>query len=191
MASDTAAVMRMLGLADADVFGASQGGMIALYLAADAPELVHALVAGSTTVRCNEVIGATVEAWTSYARNRDISGLTADFVDRLYSENTVRQFREYLIHMNDQVGEDELDRFIIRAESIHGFDARDVVKSICCPVLVIGVENDLAVGAEASRELAGLLDAELYMYGSEYGHCVFDEAPDYKQRMMDFFNKHR
>ena len=71
MASDTAAVMRALGLRDADVFGASQGGMIAMYLAADDPELVHALVLGSTTACCNETIAAFGERWMELAQKRD------------------------------------------------------------------------------------------------------------------------
>ena len=39
MGLDTAAAMRALGLYDADIFGASQGGMIAQVIAIEAPEL--------------------------------------------------------------------------------------------------------------------------------------------------------
>ena len=191
MAADTAAVMRELGIRDADVFGASQGGMIALHLAAEFPDSVHALALGSTIACCNETISATCEQWIRLAKAGDVTGLTADFVDRLYSENTVRQFREFLIHMNDHVSEKDLDRFVILAQAIFGYDAREFLKSIRCPALVIGAQNDLAVGAEASRELADALGCELYLYGAEYGHCVFDEAPDYKERLMDFFRRSR
>ncbi len=191
MAADTAAVMRELGISDADVFGASQGGMMAQYLAANDPDLVHTLVLGSTSAYGNDVICATVKSWTGYARARDLTGLTADFIDRLYSENTIKQYRDFLIHMNDNVSDEELDRFIILAETIYDFDARSVADRIQCPTLVIGVEDDLAVGGDASREIADLLGCELYMYGNEYGHCVFDEAPDYKQRLTEFFDKHR
>ena len=44
MADDTAAAMRSIGISDADVFGASQGGMIAQLIAARRPELVRRLV---------------------------------------------------------------------------------------------------------------------------------------------------
>ena len=190
MAADTAAVMRELGISDADIFGASQGGMMAQYIAVDDPDLVHALVLGSTSAYGNDVICATVESWTGYARARDLTGLTAAFIDRLFSENTIKHFKEFLIHMNDNVSDEELDRFIILAETIYDFDARPVLDQIQCPTLVIGVEDDLAVGGDASRELAELLGCELYMYGNEYGHCVFDEAPDYKHRLTGFYAKH-
>ena len=44
IASDMAAAMDELGISNADVFGVSQGGMIAQYLAIDRPDLVHKLV---------------------------------------------------------------------------------------------------------------------------------------------------
>ncbi len=191
MADDTAAVMTALGIGDADVFGASQGGMIAMSLAVNHPDAVHALALGSTAAYCSEKIRATCDTWLGYAKAGDITGLTADFIDRLYSANTIRRYREFLMHMNDAVGEEGLRRFIVLAQSITDFDLRGELKHITCPTLVIGAENDLALGAEESRRIADALGCELYLYGSEYGHCVFDEAPDYKQRLLDFFRRNR
>lgn len=191
MADDTAAVLQALGIRDADVFGASQGGMIAMRLAAKHPELVHALALGSTAAYCTDTIRATCGTWIDCAKAGDITGLTADFIDRLYSANTIRQYRDFLMHMNDHVGAEGMRRFIILAQAIADFDMRDELKNITCPTLVIGAENDLALGAQPSREIAETLGCELYLYGSEYGHCVFDEAPDYKQRLLDFFRKYR
>ncbi len=190
MADDTAAAMRELGIRDADVFGASQGGMIAQYLAIDAPELVHAMALGSTAAYCTDILLNTCRDWIQLAEKRDITALTADFIDRLYSENTIRQYRDFLVHMNDSVSDRDIGRFLILTQSVFGFDAREELKKVQCPSLIIGVENDLALGTEASRELADLLGGELYIYGDEYAHCVFDEAPDYKQRLLDFFRAH-
>ena len=51
IAKDTAYVMNEIGISKACVFGVSQGGMIAQYLAIDYPELVEKLVLGSFGVR--------------------------------------------------------------------------------------------------------------------------------------------
>ena len=48
MASDIALAMDTLGVTRADVFGVSQGGMIAQYLAIDSPDLVNKLVLAVT-----------------------------------------------------------------------------------------------------------------------------------------------
>ena len=49
MAKDTAAAIKALGLNDIFLFGASQGGMIAMTIAIEYPELVKKLALGSTT----------------------------------------------------------------------------------------------------------------------------------------------
>ena len=51
-------------------------------------------------------------------------------------------------------------------------------------------EGDKVVTADASREIADRLGCELYLYPDSYGHCVFDEAPDYKDRILNFLYKH-
>ncbi len=47
------------------------------------------------------------------------------------------------------------------------------------------------LGSLLTMPTTGPLQVDYHIYGSEYGHCVFDEAPDYKQRLMEFFDKHR
>lgn len=190
MADDTARVMEALGIRGADVFGTSQGGMIAMMIALEHPGLVHALALGSTTAWRNPTVDAVFRRWIDFARRRDITGLTADFIDTLFSEKTIKNYRDFLMHMNDHVGDEDLDRFIKLVKTIEGYDLRDRLSEIGCPTIVIGVEDDAAVGGESSREIARLIGCELYMYEG-YGHCVFDEAPDYKQRLLDFFRKQR
>ena len=48
MSDGTAEAMRALNIENADIFGASQGGMIAMLLAAEHPELVGKLILAST-----------------------------------------------------------------------------------------------------------------------------------------------
>ncbi len=187
MAKDTADAMRSLKIEKAAVFGASLGGMIAQQLAVDFPESVGALALGSTTSRCNPTIRKTALAWRNAALNKDISGLISSFLDKLYSENTVRIAGEFIKQMNSDLSNDELSRFAAQADAITTFDVYDRLGKIKAPTIVIGVEGDKVVTGEASVEIAQAIDCELYMYGREYAHCVFDEAPDYKKRLMKFF----
>ena len=109
-------------------------------------------------------------------------------INLLYSEKLAAQLSSAAALLFAGVTKADLDWFIIQARAISGFDVYDKLSLIHCPALVIGVENDGVVTAQASYELAEKLGCELYMYGGEYRHCVFDEAPDYKQRLMDFYN---
>ena len=56
-------------------------------------------------------------------------------------------------------------------------------------MLVIGAKEDKVVTAKGSEEIADKLGCEIYLYGEGYGHGVYDEAEDYKQRCLEFFER--
>ena len=186
MAEDTAKAMEALHIEGADVFGASQGGMMAQYLAIDHPALVHKLILGSTLSKPNDTFLNVVDTWISLAEARDEDGLLACFADQIYGKATLEAYRDYLITSNRGITEEEYQRFIILANACKTFDCYDALSSIQCPVLVLGSEGDQVVTAEGSLEIAEKLNCPLYLYDAQYGHGVYDEAPDYKQRCLDF-----
>lgn len=188
MADDTALAMNALNIKNADLFGASMGGMIAQYVAIKYPEIVHSMILASTLSRPNGRALEVMRSWTELAEAGDAPEAARQMIKLLYSEKLAGQLLQATGMMFSGVSRQDLDRFIIQARAINSFDVYDRLGEIKCPVFVIGVEGDKVLTAEASRETAGKLGCELYMYSSEYAHCVFDEAPDYKQRMMDFYS---
>ena len=186
MAADTAAAMKSIGIEDADIFGASQGGMIAQYIAIDYPELVHAMILGSTLARANDTIDALVDEWIELAENKDEVGLLESFVDNVYSQSTLDAYRKTIISSNLGISDEEYDRFIIQAQACKSFDCYEELSKIKCHVLVLGSEGDCVATAEGSKEIAEALGCEIYLYDENYGHGVYDEAPDYRQRCLDF-----
>lgn len=85
LAGDLASAMAQLNLKNADIFGASQGGMIAQYLAIDYPELVHKAVLGITSSRCNDVISDVVGRWIEMAKQNDYRAFVVDMFEKMYS----------------------------------------------------------------------------------------------------------
>ncbi len=189
MAKDTAQAMKALNIKNADVFGASQGGMIAQYLAIDFPELIHKMILGSTLAKANETAVKTIGEWVRLAEERDEIGLLESFADKVYSEATLAKYREMLVAVGRGITDEEYRRFIILAKACESFDCLDELSSVNCPSLVIGAQNDRVVTAEGSRQLAEALDCEIYLYGDGYGHGVYDEAPDYKERCLNFLRQ--
>ena len=186
MANDTACAMKMLGISDADMFGASQGGMIAQHIAIDYPELVHGLVLGSTMSRNNDISLKTMNKWIEMADKKDYAAINRDMFYRLFSDEFVEKYGKVINVMAKEGNAEECERFKTMAYACMGFDVYDSLERIKCPVLVIGAENDKALGGDASREMAKRLGCEIYMY-EKYGHGVYDEAPDYRDRMLEFF----
>ena len=84
MGLDTAAAMRALGLRDADIFGASQGGMMAQVIAIEAPELVRKLILGSTTSRFKPEDAPVFEEWLRLAGRHDGPALYDAFGKAIY-----------------------------------------------------------------------------------------------------------
>ena len=190
IAQDTAAAIRVLGLDRICLFGASQGGMIAMSIAIEEPDLVSRLILGSASSRVTDEQYRVIDGWVQLAESGRAEELYQAFGEAIYPPQVFEQAKALLTESAKGVTEEDLSRFVILAEGIRGFDVTDQLDKIACPVLVIGSADDRVLGGEASEEIAeqlkGRPDCELYMYNG-YGHAVYDLAPDYKERMMDFF----
>ncbi len=188
MASDTALAFRSLGIESADIFSASQGGMIALEMEINHPGLCRSVVLGSTLSRVNDTFLSVASTWIEKAEKMDEEGLLGSFVDAVYSQNTLKIYRDAIIASNRGITEEEYRRFIILTSASLDFDVSDSLGRIKTPTLVIGSEGDRVVTPEASRETSSALGCGCYMYPSSYGHAVYDEAPDYRERILEFFH---
>lgn len=192
MARDTAAAVRALGLKNLSLFGASQGGMMALVIAAEQPELVTSLILGSTAARVDRERCGLFEEWIRLAKAGNAEGLYLAFGEAIYPKEMFEQSREALCTAAESVTEGDLERFAILAEGLEGFDVTDRLQDIRCPVLILGSRDDRVLGPEGSEQIAELLknrqDVELYLYDG-FGHAAYDLAPDYKERMLHFLSE--
>lgn len=189
MAHDAEKALDALGLAHACIFGASQGGMLAMQMAIERPDLVEKLVLGSTAASVSGGRLQPVEEWVSLAKSGDVQNLYLAFGKAVYPQETFEQAHDAFIEAAKSVTHGELERFVVLAECIEGFDVTSEMSEISCPTLVIGDETDSVLGPDASRQIADLLSGsprvELHMYDG-YGHAAYDVAPDYKERMLRF-----
>ena len=192
MAEDTAAAIRAIGFRQVCLFGASQGGMIAMIIAAREPELVSRLVLGSTSARITDGQYRTVSSWVQLAKAGDAKGLFLAFGEAVYPPDVFEQSRDLLAAGAASVTGEDLRRFVILAEGITGFDAADRLRDIACPVLVTGSADDRVLGGDAAGQIAeqlkGRPDCEYRRYDG-YGHAAYDTAPDYKENMLRFLTK--
>ena len=75
------------------------------------------------------------------------------------------------------------------ADACRCHDAWESLPGITAPTLVIGGEEDKALGAEASRELAARIPgAQLKMY-PQWGHGLYEEAKDFLPLVAEFLEK--
>ena len=192
MVKDVSDAIDALGLSDIYLFGASQGGMIAFRIAAQRPGLVKKLAVASSAIRLSENESDVVRDWIKIAEEGDGVSLYLEFGKRVYPSEYFEKNRDALIFAGKSVTKDELRRFAILARTILCFDPKISEKDIKCPLFAAGAEDDGVLGGSAirriSREFKARPDFESHIYNG-YGHALYDLAPDFKQKLSDFFCK--
>ena len=118
----------------------------------------------------------------------------SDFEYRYYTslkKEVCDQYKDYFTSIASSITPEELERFIILAESLKGFDITDKLSCIKCPVLILGAFDDTVLDSDMTMEIAEKLeettDIKLFVYNG-YGHAVYDTAPDYKKRIAEWLN---
>lgn len=192
MAHDLTAALKAIGVEHADVLGMSQGGMIAQYMAINNPELFNHLVLCSSSSRAEPLQLEVIGNWAKLAREGRGDDLVPDFIDNAFTPSFLQRYRRALLMMYKNLTAEELCRFAITAEACAGINTYDDLGKIKCPTLVLGADLDHVVTYEASVKIAEKLKAEnvpceFFTYEG-YGHAAFDEAKDYKERILNFLH---
>lgn len=188
MAVDIASAMDALGLRNADVFGTSQGGMIAQYLAIDRPDLVRKLVLAVTLSRNNDTVKQVVGDWIEMAERGDMKRFVLDMAEKMYSETYVKKYSPLMPLLTILQKPKDVKRFVILAKSCLTCDTYDILDKIKCPTLVIGGKQDKVASGVASEEIAEKLGCALHMY-ENLGHAAYEEAQDFNQMVYDFLSE--
>ncbi len=188
MADDTAAAMEALGLSEAFVLGTSQGGMIAMVLAAKYPHLVKKLVGASTGARANTDSDKVFEEWVKLCREGDAEKVAVSLAEKVYTEEMLKESGDAAVSLYSDATAEDLERFRITAQACIGYDITEEVFSIRCPMLITGADDDKVLMGRAAREIAAITGCELFMYESG-GHAVYDGDPHFKERLLEFFGR--
>ena len=187
-AGDVAKAMDALQITGADVFGVSQGGMIAQYLAIDRPDLVHKLVLAVTLSRNNETVKSVVANWIALTEKGDFNTLVADMAVKMYSETYIKRYRLIMPLLTIYQKPKNVNRFITLAKACLTCNTYEELDKIQCPVLVMGGKEDKIVTGEASEEMAEKLGCQIYVY-EKMGHAIYEEAKDFNKRVYDFLKE--
>jgi len=192
MANDTYEALRELGINKAHFIGASQGGAIVMELSLMHPEMVEAIGVASSSAYINDMSRNILNSWIELARKRDAIGLATNMVNVVYSTNMSEHTKEGYIHSFKDLSEEEFNQFLNLCVGFANYDIRSKLSSISCPSIIVGCEGDRVFGPETSREIyQGISSSndkcKLVIYDDSYGHAVYDEADDFKEKIYNFF----
>ncbi len=188
LAEDTADAMNALGIKNASVFGASQGGAIAQDLAIHHPELVKKMVLGVTLSRPNPTIENCINLWIDMANTKGLVAVAEDYTYRGFSESYLKKNKILIpLSLKTQKFMDK-DRFIALAKAVLTVDTYDRLEEIKCPVLVLAGGQDKIASRQASVEMIEKLRCDHYIY-EELGHEAYTESKDFNRRIFEFFKE--
>ena len=186
MARDQVEAMDRLGIGRADILAVSMGGMIAQWLAADYPDKVGKLVLTVTCARPNAILRESVEEWTGLAEREDHTAFMRSNLLRIYSDGYCRKNLWTAPILGKFTKPASYDRFFIQAKACLTHDAFDSLGKISAPTLVIGGEQDKALGGEASREIASMIPGSVLRIYPEWGHGLYEEAKDFNDTVLQW-----
>lgn len=181
MAQDAAEAMNVLGIGEADLFGVSQGGMMALCLAASHPEKVRRLALGSTALSSTALSGRVFARWETLARAGNREELNRDIAQTVYSPEYRNTYADAFRAAETAGTPEQIARYAVLAHAGRTFDFRARVGQIRCPVLVLGGTRDEVFGADAAPELAQALGCECVLFDGS--HECYDELPAFRERL--------
>ena len=186
MARDQAEAMELLGIRSADILGVSMGGMIAQYLALDFPEKVGKLILAVTCAAPNSILEESVGEWMALAQKGDHGAFMDSNLRRIYSADYYRKNRWMAPLVGALTKPKSYDRFFIQARACLTHDTLERLSQIRATTLVLGGERDLALGGDASRQIAEAIPgATLRMY-PQWGHGLYEEEPTFNATVMNF-----
>lgn len=188
MADDTAQAMRQLGISDACVFGSSQGGMIAMVLAAKYPDLVRKLALGSSAAYIGDFARDALQQWVGAARQGDTEALISLFFEKIYSDDFRAKNAKALALAAKMVTNDAIPRLLTLCNACLDYDGRAFARRIQCESFVLGSRQDNVLGHDSQDELARLLQCRSKIYDG-YSHLVYDETPEALAHVLAFFDE--
>jgi 3-oxoadipate enol-lactonase len=146
---DALAILDQLGIRQVNWCGLSMGGMVGMWLAANAPDRVNKLVLSNTSAWF-----ADKQMWNDrlkFARDKGMAALVGPNMERWFT----KEFRERAPHtvagIADMFVATPLDGYVACGEAVRDMDHREMIRSITAPTLVIAGRYDPATPLEAGE----------------------------------------
>ena len=185
-----AEAIKALGLKDCCLLGASFGGMVGQVMLAEHPELFTSAVVCSTIAKLTDASPKTISRWHRIASDKDVRTLNLAFFDAVYSDEYQLKYAELIRKVLDNGNENDCRIMAAHTGMILRADLRPYDRKIKTPTLMVSSEQDHVFSPKDISDTAELIGCSTYVY-EDYSHAACDEAPDFIQKMTDFFESHK
>ena len=189
-ASDVAGVIRSLNLAPVHVVGISLGGMIALQLAADYPELVRSFVAANNN---SEMIVRTwKDRWEIFMRTNVVRLLgmrkMGEVLGRnMFPDDSQADVRKLIV---ERWAENDPKAYLASIGAIIGWSVTERLADIAVPALILSADKDYTPVADKEAIVARMPNAELAVISDSRHATPVDQPEKFNEVVLNFISKH-
>ena len=181
---------KKLGLKNLYVYGASMGGFITQHMCIDYPEMIKKAVIASASYYLNEIGEDFMDNIIKYGEEKDVKNLVAFSIRRIYSKEFNDLNHEGIMKTYADMNEYEIKQYEEDAIAFkkEGYLLKDLEK-VETDILLIASKEDNVFGYEPTLLMAYKIKNNECVIYDGYSHGVYDEAPDFRDRMRAFFDK--
>lgn len=185
MGADVLALLDRLGIARAHYCGLSIGGMVGMWLAANAPERIDRL-----TLICTSAHLPPADAWRTRGATVRSAGSTAPIADAVLSRwltpGYARAHPESASMLREMLLAAPADGYADACEAIAGMDLRSGLPRIQAPTLMIAGKQDEATPPAHGEAIAAAIPQARFELLSPAAHIgAVEQAPQVARLLLD------
>ncbi|MDF2472865.1 MAG: Alpha/beta hydrolase fold protein [Anaerocolumna sp.] len=187
-ASDTKALMELLGIKKAHFIGTSYGGEVAMRFAIDYPECVKSIAIIDSVSELDDILKHFVSGWINLAAKKEGEQFFWGMLPSIYGNNFIRDNYDLLQKRAKGMANIPEDYFDGQISLYHTF-LQDVymteeINKIQCPTLVVCGNNDILKPPKFSKIIADRIPNAEFALIPNCGHVTIFEKPDILNSML-------
>lgn len=185
IATDAKELIQELGVGPVLWCGVSLGGMVGMWLAANAPDTLRRAVLANTSAKFDpEVWNQRIEA----IKAQGIEAFSKVVVQRWLTPAFAGEHPEINARLTRMIADTPQDGYLSTGMAIRDMDLRDSLPSIAMPVLVIAGSQDAATSCAMGEQIAGGIPGARFAI-LEAAHLSNVEQPEEFNRLVrNFFD---
>lgn len=182
LAADVVALLDQLGIASTSYAGVSLGGMVGLWIAANAPDRIARLM-----VICTSAHLAAPDYWHDRAarvRANGMASIVDPVVERWFTPDFARRLAPVVRDYKETMAQLPADGYAACCGVIGRLDLRAHLARISAATMVVAGADDQAIPPEHGAAIAKAISGSSFVTVADAAHLANVEQPDVITRLM-------